>query len=186
MVACNKIGLSSVQLNMKHFIIVILLLLGAPGASAQTDYYVPQESDSAHATPHVMTKQESKVARKREKAARKAHKHTSDASGKCYCPYQTSTSIWDDIWNTGIVGTGKAIYQSTIKPQVLGEVVGGVQGAAASSPVPALVGTTAVAIGISEVHKSRRHHRSKQVPQAGVACNCDPCPYHGPRWGPSK
>lgn len=163
---------------MKHLILSALLLSAMSSVAQTDDYYVP---DSAHSAP---SKEEVREVRRREKGMRKIQKHQEKHG--CYCPYQKSTSVWDDIWNAGIVGTGKAIYQSTIKPQVLGEVVGGVQGAAAKSPLPALVGTTAVAIGISEVQKSRRHQRNKQVPQAGAACNCDPCPYHGPRWGPSK
>lgn len=156
---------------MKHLILA-LSLLASITSFAQSDYYDPDSVPPA-AENHEAHRPSRKVRRQQEKHG-------------CYCPYQKSTSVWDDIWNAGIVGTSKAVYQSTVKPQVLGEVVGGVQGAAAKSPVPALVGTTAVAIGISEVQKSRRHQRNKQVPQAGAACNCDPCPYHGPRWGPAK
>jgi hypothetical protein len=165
-------------MRFKSTMIALLLSTVSVG---QTDYYVEPAP-----VEHVMTKQESRDASRHERIARKLQKKTHDGHGKCYCPYQTSTSVWDDIWNAGVVGTTKAVYQSTIKPQVIGEVVGAAQGATADSPLPALVGETAVVLGISEANKARRHQRNRQPPQAGVECNCDPCPYHGPRYKPNQ
>lgn len=134
-------------------------------------YYEPQVSDSVSA--REMTRKEKREANK----FHKAHEHS-----KCYCPYQQSTSVWHDVWNSGIVGTVKAVYQSTVKPQVIGEAVGTLQKAGQDSPLPTIAASTATALTISEVHKSRRHQRNKQAPQAGRACDCDPCPYHGQRY----
>lgn len=160
---------------MRNIILALLLFCAVP-MMAQ-DYYDPQVVDTAKA----LTKNEQRqIEHERKLAEREKHKH------HCYCPYQKSTTVWHDIWNDGIVGTTKAVYQSTVKPQVLGEVVGAVQGAANDAPVPAIVGKTAVALGISEVHKSRRHHRNRQPPQAGRACDCNPCPYHGQRYKPNQ
>jgi len=167
---------------MKTTIFVLAMLLST-ASMGQTHYYVQQESDLVR-NEHVMTKKESKDARKRERLARKIQKKTRD--GQCYCPYQTSTSLWSDIWNTGVVGTAKGVYQSTIKPQAIGKAVGAMQGAVTDSPVPALAGQTAVALAISGTNKARRHQRNRQPPQAGAACNCDPCPYHGQRYGPNQ
>jgi len=137
---------------MRYFIIIALFL--SFSVQAQDDYYSPPVESAAP-------------------AEHKPH---------CYCPYQKSTTVWDDIWNDGILGTSKAVYQSTVKPQVLGKAMGAVQGAANKSPLPTIAAETAVALGTSEVHKARRHKRNKQIPRAGQTCNCDPCPYHGQRY----
>ena len=145
---------------MKQAIIAILLLLAVP-SMAQDDYY-----------------EEGKLSKKERKAKERAAE-----SDHCYCPYQQSTTVWQDIWNVGIVGTSKGVYQSTVKPQVIGDIVGAAQGAANDAPVPALVGSAAVTLGISQANKARRHSRNKQVPEAGRSCNCHPCAYHGQRYG---
>lgn len=165
-------------MNIKVVLIALLLPISSMG---QTDYYNPQNEEVVQPS-----KEQGRTNKKRERLKRKMEKQTRDAHGKCYCPYQTSTSVWDDIWNTGVVGTAKAVYQSTIKPQAIGEVVGAVQGAAADAPIPALAGQTAVALAISETNKARRHQRNRRPPQAGMQCNCDPCPYHGQRYKPNQ
>lgn len=166
-------------------ILIILSILLSSALCGQNDYYSPQAADSV-ASQHVMTKAESRAARKQERLARKQERLAQKAGKpKCYCPYAQSTSVWHDVVNDGIVGTGKAIYQSTIKPQVLGEVVGAVQGAANSSPLPTIAATTGVAIATSEVHKARRHQRNRQVPRVERACDCDPCAYHSQRYHPA-
>ncbi len=162
---------------MKAIILAISLMCFV-GVNAQTDYYEPQLADT---TQHVMTKKEQRQARKRERQM-KNHGKSCD----CYCPSQRSTTVWHDVWNEGVVGTGKAIYQSTIKPQVIGEVVGAVQQAANESPLPTIAAQTGVALGISEIQKSRRHQRNRQVPRAGQQCTCDNCPYHGQRYKPNQ
>lgn len=150
--------------------ILILLTFCALSMSAQ-EYYNPQAGAD---TTKVLSKKEQRQLDRERKHAQERH---------CYCPYQKSTTVWHDIWNDGVVGTTKAVYQSTVKPQLIGGAVGAVQGAANEAPVPAIVAETGVALGISEVQKSRRHQRNRQVPQAGRACDCDPCPYHGQRFG---
>ncbi len=172
---------------MRKFLLAVLLIATAP-SFAQVDYYQPQQADSI-AAEHIPTVAESRAARKRERLARKALKHRADPSHPynkgskkpkehCYCPSQQGSSFWHDVLNDGIVGTGKAVYQSTIKPQVIGQAVGAVQRAGSELPGPALVGTTTSAFAISQVQKSRRHQRNRQVPQAGRACTCENCPYH--------
>lgn len=112
----------------------------------------------------------------------KEHKHKKG----CYCPYQKSSTVWHDVVNDGIVGTGKAVYQSTVKPQVIGEAVGYVQGVANDSPLPSLAASTILAFGTSQIHKSRRNKKNKQVPKVGQECNCDPCAYHAQRYKPAQ
>lgn len=153
---------------MRSILLILILLLAFCRCAAQsTDYYDPSYQEDSTSTPV-------------------AHDHSNKKPQRCHCPYQKSSSVWDDLWNDGVVGTGKAVYQSTVKPQVLGAVVGAVQQKANEAPIPALVGQTAVAMGISQVQKARRHQRNRQIPRTGEACNCDPCAYHPPRYKPSK
>lgn len=163
---------------MRNIILALLLACATP--TIAQDYYDPKDSTAADTVKVLTKKEQHQIERDRKRAEREQHGH------RCYCPYQESTTVWHDIWNDGILGTGKAVYQSTVKPQVLGEVAGAVQGAANDAPVPTIVGTTAVALGTSEIHKARRHQRNRQVPQAGRACDCDPCPYHGQRYQPNQ
>jgi hypothetical protein len=153
--------------------LIIAIFLSCTLQAAAQDYYEQHQTD----TVQVLTKKEQ---RRLDRERRKAHER------HCYCPYQQTTSVWHDIWNDGVVGTTKAVYQSTVKPQVIGQVVGGVQGAANEAPVPTIVAETGTALAISEVQKSRRHQRNRQVPQAGRVCDCDPCPYHGQRYKPAQ
>lgn len=140
---------------MRNLILIAILLLSAP-ILAQEDYYEPQPLSR-------------KEARKAMKAKELQH---------CYCPYQKSTSVWHDVWNEGIVGSLKAVYQSTVKPQAIGAAVGAVQSTASEAPVPSAVSAVAVSMAISQTQKARRHQRNRQVRAAGRACDCDPCPYH--------
>lgn len=154
---------------MRHLLTCISIVLCSV-CLGQT-YYEPQASDSVQSTQGMTRKEK-----------RKTMKMAHDEHPKCYCPYQQSTTVWHDVWNSGIVGTVKAVYQSTVKPQVIGEAVGTLQKAGQDSPLPTIAASTATTLAISEVQKSRRHQRNKQVPQAGRACDCDPCPYHGQRY----
>ncbi len=153
---------------MRSILLILILLLASCRCSAQ-DYYDPNEATAVD-TP-----------------TQPAHDHKSDKKPqRCHCPYQKSSSVWSDLWNDGVVGTGKAVYQSTVKPQVLGAVVGAVQQKANEAPIPSLIAQTGVAMGISQVQKARRHQRNRQIPRTGEACNCDPCAYHPPRYKSSK
>lgn len=147
---------------MKKIVALACTLLCVHLVYSQGDYYDPEDSLTIH------------------KDVEKEVKKT-----PCHCSATEGSSIWSDIWETGIKGTIKGVWQSTTKPLLIGQAVGGVQEASETALGPTLAATTTSTLAISEVNKSRKHHR-KHKKKNNEFCNCLECPYHGNRYHPNQ
>lgn len=148
----------------KSFIFLICLFVQIVVSGQQNDYYNPQDT----------------LAQRQPKS-----KSSIKKEALCHCSATEGSTVWDDIWNTGIKGTIKSLWQSSAKPVLIGQAVGGVQEASKEAFGPTIAATTASSLAISEVNKSRKHHK-KRKKKNNEFCDCEDCPYHGNKYKPAQ